>query len=327
MKQSEVLIIGGGPAGAACAWKLRQYGVNVLILDKQAFPRNKTCAGWITPQVLRDLEFEPEEYPHGLSTFSTLHLSIRGMPLIIPGKQYAIRRYEFDGWLLQRSNAPLIQHHVREISEVEGGYVVDNEYFGRHLVGAGGTYCPVYHTLFKAESRRDPGGRIVGMEEEFQWQWKNGQCRLWFMENNLPGYAWYVPKKDGWVNIGVGGFVGKMKARGDTIQNHWLELVTKMETRGLITRHTYKPVSHLYNVHQNVPEVQRNRVYLVGDAAGLATLDMGEGIGPAVSSGLLAAQAILSDQKYTVETIPRYSLLPRIFQRREQTNKPNLYQL
>ena len=51
---------------------------------------------------------------------------------------------------------------------------------------------------------------------------------------------------------------------------------------------------------------------IVGDAVGLATLDMGEGIGPAIRSGLLAAEAILHDSDYDVRTIPRVSLLPSL---------------
>ena len=52
MDRCDVLIVGGGPAGSTCAGKLRQAGVDVLVIDKQVFPRDKTCAGWVTPPVL-----------------------------------------------------------------------------------------------------------------------------------------------------------------------------------------------------------------------------------------------------------------------------------
>jgi len=61
MKNVDVIIVGGGPAGAACAWKLAQHQVDFLVLDKAIFPRVKPCAGWITPLVLRDLEINPAE--------------------------------------------------------------------------------------------------------------------------------------------------------------------------------------------------------------------------------------------------------------------------
>jgi menaquinone-9 beta-reductase len=45
----DALIVGGGPAGSTCAWQLRQAGLDVVVIDKTRFPRDKVCAGWITP--------------------------------------------------------------------------------------------------------------------------------------------------------------------------------------------------------------------------------------------------------------------------------------
>src|SRR5947209_4454313 len=65
MDSCDVLIVGGGPAGSSCAWRLRDCGLDVAILDKQVFPRNKVCGGWITPEVLEELEIDPDEYAPG----------------------------------------------------------------------------------------------------------------------------------------------------------------------------------------------------------------------------------------------------------------------
>ena len=78
MNTCEVLIVGGGPAGSACAWKLRQAGLDVIVMDKAAFPRDKVCAGWITPQVVEDLAFDIDDYRarpdlstnHGISSWT-----------------------------------------------------------------------------------------------------------------------------------------------------------------------------------------------------------------------------------------------------------------
>jgi hypothetical protein len=61
----DVMIAGGGPAGSACAWKLRAAGADVLVVDKATFPRDKVCAGWITPQVIDSLQIDPDEYRAG----------------------------------------------------------------------------------------------------------------------------------------------------------------------------------------------------------------------------------------------------------------------
>ena len=61
----DVLIVGGGPAGSACARQLGRAGFDVLILDKSQFPRDKVCAGWITPQVVEELEIDTRDYQQG----------------------------------------------------------------------------------------------------------------------------------------------------------------------------------------------------------------------------------------------------------------------
>jgi flavin-dependent dehydrogenase len=66
MDSCDVLIAGGGPAGSSCAWMLRSSGLDVAILDKETFPRNKVCGGWITPAVLDELEIDPAEYSRAL---------------------------------------------------------------------------------------------------------------------------------------------------------------------------------------------------------------------------------------------------------------------
>ncbi len=308
MRQADVIIVGGGPAGSACAWRLRQADLDCLVLDQQAFPRLKPCAGWITPQVVRDLQLQPGEYPHSFTAFKSFHISFRGVRFRLPARQYAIRRYEFDAWLLQRSGAPFQQHIVKEITQTGDGYLVDGEFSAKYLVGAGGTHCPVYRTLFQAASPRPKTSLIVAMEEEFAFNCNDAHCRLWFLEDGLPGYTWYVPKAGGWVNVGVGGQAEGLQARGDSLKRHWNRLVEKLDKLGLVRGHDYKPVGHSYYFRQLHPGLRIGNAFLVGDAAGLATLDMGEGISPAIQSGLLAAEVILHGGEYSVAAIPRYSL-------------------
>jgi flavin-dependent dehydrogenase len=308
MVRTDVLIIGGGPAGSACAWRLRQNNVDCIILDQHAFPRLKPCAGWITPEVVRDLNFLVDDYPYSFTTFRSFQIAIKGFKFRLPAHQHAIRRYEFDDWLVRRSKAPFIQHAVKAILQDENGFKVDGEYTSRYLVGAGGTHCPVYRTLFEPLESRPKSSLIVAQEEEFAYPYTDSNCYLWFLENRLPGYAWYVPKANGYVNVGVGGKAEELKANGDSLKNHWNLLVKKLETSGLIQNHTYKPAGHSYYIRSKIPAVQNGNAFIVGDAVGLATLDMGEGISPAIKSGLLAADAILLNKPYSVASIPRYSL-------------------
>jgi flavin-dependent dehydrogenase len=307
MKKTDVLIIGGGPAGSACAWQLRQSQIDCIVLDKAKFPRFKPCAGWVTPQVLRWVGTDADSYPHGLTEFRSFDVSISGFRFKLPTHQYSIRRYEFDDWLLQLAKPELYLHEAHEIRLENGEYVVDNEFTAHYLVGAGGTHCPVYQNFFSKTNPKTAGALIVAQEEEFQYDYQDARCKLWFFENKLPGYAWYVPKKDGFVNVGVGGFAGQLKRGADTLKRHWNLLVKLLEEDGLIHEHFYKPAGHSYYLRQNLAEIRSGNAFLVGDALGLATLDMGEGIGPAIRSGQLAAEAIMHGTTYSVAGIPRYS--------------------
>lgn len=312
MIRAEVVIVGGGPAGAACAWALRRQGIDCLVLERQPFPRVKLCAGWITPDVFRDLALDPSDYPHGLTYLEGLHLSVGGFKLRLPSRQMAIRRVEFDDFLLKRAGVPVHEHHVRDISRHDDGYVVDGSFFCRYLVGAGGTHCPVGRTFFGDEDTPTPQSPIITQEEEFVYPIPNHSgahtCHLWFFEDGLPGYAWYVPKAGGYVNVGVGGSAAKLKARGDRIQRHWDRLISNLADLDLVRNYDYAPKGHAYYLrHSMQRQVQHGRAFIVGDAAKLATVDMGEGIAPAIRSGLLVAQAIADGCDVSFAGIRRWS--------------------
>lgn len=308
MIEKTVIIVGGGPAGAACAWRLEQAGIDYLILDKAEFPRFKPCAGWVTPQVFKTLNVAPDDYPHSLAHFSRFKIAVKQIAFRIKTDQYAIRRIEFDKWLLGRiSNLPLL-YTVKKITRQEGQYILDDQYACTHLVGAGGTNCPVRRYVETENPIQGKGTLIVALEEEFQWEAGNPDCHLWFLQNGLPGYAWYVPKPGGILNIGIGGSAEGLKTRGETLQQHWQRLVVKLAGEGLISGYDFHPVGHSYHLRGQSAAARVGNLFLTGDALGLATLDMGEGIGPAIESGIRAAEAIISGGEYSLSGIARYSL-------------------
>ncbi len=311
MIESEVIIIGGGPAGSACAWQLHRHQIPALIIDKSTFPRLKLCAGWVQPRIWRQLQLGPEDYPHGLLLFKKLHFHFYGHHLPVPTRQYSIRRTEFDRWLLERSAVEVHRHRVQHIRFEDGFYVIDDRYRSRYLVGAGGTNCPVYRTFFRNSQPREEELRISTIEEEFPYDYRDKRCLLWFFEDGLPGYAWYVPKANGYLNVGIGGQYIKLRAQQKTIRSYWQPFVEKLRKLNLVNDHPFHHKGYNYYLRRKQPVVQNGRAYIVGDALGLATIDMGEGIGPAVESGILAAKAIIQNQAYTIGTIPKYSF-PRI---------------
>ncbi len=304
MIETDVLIIGAGPAGSFCAAHLVRNGVNCIVLDKSDFPRFKPCAGWVTPGVLKTLRLKPDDYPLGLTHFSSFDISINGFQFKLPTNQYSIRRFEFDAWLLKSSGADFRVHQVKSIENRHGRYVIDGEYSAKYLVGAAGTHCPVARTFFPT---RDPARLIVAMEEEFEFLITDPACKLWFFEERLPGYAWYVPKVNGILNVGIGAVEGSLKKRGASLKDYWEKFTSKLHNGGLVRDHNYHASGHSYYLHRNLVNPRLGNAFLVGDSLGLSTLDMGEGIGPALQSGRMAAESILTGKLYQPWRITRYS--------------------
>jgi len=305
----DVIVVGGGPAGSTAAWKLRLGGMRVLVLDREPFPRLKLCAGWVTPEALKDLEIEPADYPHRLLSFRRLHFHAWGLHLPAPCVQHSIRRLEFDAWLLARSGAEVRQHAVSDIREEREGYLIDERYRARYLIGAGGTSCPVYRTLFRRLEPRNRALQTATLELEFPCDWRDGDCHLWFFDHGLPGYSWYVPKADGWLNVGVGGMAQLLRQRNGDLHAHWRHLQARLQRRfGL--QAPEQPAGYSYFLRGPLRSLRRGNALLAGDAAGLATQDLCEGIGPAVRSGLRSAEAILTGRPYELESALHATSLP-----------------
>ena len=300
--------MGGGPSGSSCARQLRKLGFNVRLLEKKRFSRPKVCAGWITPKVFDILGISPEAYPYPIIRFDRINFYMFGVQIPVRTRQYAIKRIEFDQWMLSRAHVPTSTHTVKHITKANGRYIIDNEYRCQYLVGAGGTHCPVFKTFFSRLHPRSEKASIVALAKEYQCHHIKPGCRIWFFENRLPGYAWYLPKADGWLNIGVGGKFLKLKASGKTILNHWHQFTKKLHQQSLIDTLPERPMGHRYYLYQTKQVHRLGNSFVIGDAAGMATLDLGEGIHSAIASGIMAANKIAEKKDDTPNSLPKFSL-------------------
>ena len=314
MRHVETIVVGGGPAGSSCAGELVRAGREVLVLDKARFPRLKLCAGWITQKVFADLDFTPEDYPHAINRLDIrthvrgLPFAFRGLPTV--GDNWSIRRTEFDAWLLERSGAKVVQHQVRNVTRDEGAgrYIIDDTFSCDNIVGAGGTMCPVRKALFAEE--RMKSRQIATLEKEFAYPRRADTCHLYFLLRGLEGYAWYVPKADGQVNIGIGGKARWFRNTGEKIHDHWRSFLGDLVRQGLLDAETadgLKEAGHPYYLYTHDGAVRDGGAYVIGDSAGLATVDLGEGLGPAIESGILAAHDILGTATYDKAALTKYS--------------------
>src|SRR3984957_18915521 len=320
MDACDVLIVGGGPAGSACAWGLRSSGLDVAILDKQKFPRDKVCGGWITPAVLSELEIDAADYARErllqpISGFRTGYITPNDTGGCIETDykrtvSYGIRRREFDEYLLRRSGGRLLEPGaLTNLERDNGEWIVNGRTKARLLVGAGGHFCPVAKLTGAKPTRENA---VVAQEAEFEMdQLQQAGCRirpdipeLYFCAD-IKGYGWCFSKRN-FLNTGLG------RMDQHRLSEHVAAFVRFLQAAGRITfdvpaallGHAYL----LYGVSER--KVMDDGMLLIGDAAGLAYKQSGEGIRPAIESGLLAAQAIARAQgNYSRESLERYGKL------------------
>ena len=299
MRSYDILIIGGGPAGSTLAYSLKDSGLTIGIMDKQSFPRQKICAGWVTPEVMRVLNVDLEDYAKGrvLQKISGFKIGMLGQKQVessYPGDpvSYGIRRIEFDDYLLQRSGAELIlEQSFRKMEKNADGWLVNGEYQARLVIGAGGHYCPVARAI---ESKGVSELAVVAQEAEFEMSAEQKQaCTIneevpeLFFTPDLMGYGWVFRKGD-YLNIGLG---REDKSR---LSSHVKDFCAYLAAQGKIPEDiTAKYNGHAYLLYNHaVREMVADNVLLIGDSAGLAYPQSGEGIRPAVESAMLAADVI-----------------------------------
>jgi menaquinone-9 beta-reductase len=318
MDSCEVLIVGGGPAGSSCARRLREAGIETVILDKATFPRDKVCGGWITPAVVEELEIDLAEYGRGrvLQLITGFRISRMGDADVKTdygqAVSYGVRRFEFDDYLLRRSGARLILGKALSSVERAGdgwivnGEVTNGEIRARMLIGAGGHFCPVARHL-GASARKEEA--VAAQEIEFEMTAEQrGACairgdapELYFCAD-LKGYGWCFRKGD-FLNIGLG------RLDAHSLPGHVSEFVQGLKRSGKIGFDLPAAMrGHAYLIFRETKRpVVGDGVLLIGDAAGLAYSQSGEGIRPAIESGLLAAKAIIAaGGEYTRERLESY---------------------
>ena len=297
----DVLIVGGGPAGSACAWKLRRTGVDAAILDKSIFPRDKICGGWITPRVLSILEIDACEYAsHGiLQSITAFRTGASGARNCVTDYgepvSYGIRRREFDHFLLRRSGARVFEGAALDTLEWRGdSWMVNGSIRARIVIGAGGHFCPVAR-MVGARSKTER--TVVAQEAEFVMddaqiagcEVRADTPELYFCRD-LKGYGWCFRKGDV-LNVGLG------RADPRRLSSHVADFWKSL--RGRIAFEIPAPRGHAYLLYGTSPRpVAGDGWMLIGDAAGLAYPLSGEGILPAIESGLLAAEAIAEGREH-----------------------------
>jgi geranylgeranyl reductase family protein len=312
----DVLVVGGGPAGSSCAERLVNGGLSVVVLDKATFPRDKICAGWITPPIVRLLDLDLDDFrgSNVLQPITAFRTGVIGRKSTVETiyeteVSYGIRRCEFDHYLLQRSGAAFrLGERVQSLEATPDGWLVNGEIRARMLVGAGGHFCPIARRLNPDnETHCDV---VQAQEVEFLMSGEQQrECAVspttpeLYFAGDLKGYGWCFRKGD-YLNVGIG---REGERHLGEHRDDFLKFLRDTERLNFDLPGHFK--GHAYRLYgRTIRQIVSDNVLLIGDALGLAFPKSGEGIRPAIESGLLAADVILkSDGDFQRENLQPYA--------------------
>jgi geranylgeranyl reductase family protein len=286
----DVVVVGGGPAGAAAALAAGATGCSVLVLDRADFPRDKVCGDGVAPEaldVLARLGVDTEALVAGYPPVPRLSLrSPKGAVVVRATARPAsvVPRAVFDGRLLAAAlarGAGFRRHTVRSVVADADGVTVDGTLRAGVVIGADGAESAVRRGL-GLPSNRDHriAVAIRGYAPELPGQ--AGTQLLVTTEQRWPAYAWSFPLGDGRANVGYGELVSGGITRAGLVDGLH-RLLPGVDPAGLR--------AHRLPLSTGRPRLPDGRVLLAGDAASLINPLTGEGIFYAVLSGALAGQA------------------------------------
>ncbi len=325
----DIIIVGGGPAGATAAYSLGKAGVKVLLLDKAAaFPREKPCGGGLSARLLDRFPYVQEFLAAGevpVNPASRVHLESpdgtrvtyqQADPIL-----YLVRRWEFDAALFRRAESVctvrtgvMIRRCVVQPDHVELESTTGEIFSAPMIIGADSANSVIArHTGLRSEAAHKE--YAVDMMEETSYDNMDVKDResiyLFLTLTDTFGYGYIFPKPEH-INLGFGCKLGyyleKLRGKGP---EHHVEWVETLKRKGDITGETSRAGYKAFPIPINGPleKTYADRVLLAGDAGGFVNAFTAEGIFYAMVSGALAADTALAairKQRYDARELSSY---------------------
>jgi menaquinone-9 beta-reductase len=308
--EADVVVVGGGPAGAAAAITLANAGRDVVVVDRARFPRDKCCGDGLTAGALRHLEalgLRPDAVASWQTVDDVWVQSPSGRTACFPmprrqGVFAAVaERMDLDAALLDVARAAGAKvhdgHALTDALVVDGHVEIDVDGLGLvrapYAIGADGMWSP----LRKALGADEPG--YLGEWHAFRQYFsgvgpKAADLWVWFEADLLPGYAWSFPLPNGRANVGF----GIQRSSGIPVRSMkelWPRLLERAHVRAILGPDAVAEAPHrAWPIPARVDKARLHagRALFVGDAAAATDPMTGEGIAQGLVTGRLAALAI-----------------------------------
>jgi geranylgeranyl reductase family protein len=308
----DVLVIGAGPAGSACAQQLARAGLDTLLVDQQAFPRDKVCGDGLIPDAHEALKVIGAYDTVMAAAQMAQHVGCigpRGGRIDVPGRLAVLPRRVLDDILCRhavQAGATLVAPARFEAPLLDGGHVVGarlkigddtHEVRARWLVLATGAQAAPLVAAGVCERRTPSGMALRGYVKNDAMVGRVKALEVVWHKRLKRGYGWIFPCPDGVFNIGVGLAHSHDEGRMQDVNLRQM-FATFCEV--------YAPARELVAV--GMPELKgaplrcsldgarwsRPGLLVAGEAAGSTYAFTGEGIGKALETGIHAARSILA---------------------------------
>jgi geranylgeranyl reductase family protein len=302
----DVVIVGSGPGGSAAAHFLSRRGLDVLLLDRSDFPRDKTCGDGLTPRALRVLDqmgILPDVASHGcpVDGYEVVAQNGRTTSAQITAEHGAlvVPRVTLDSIILNIAISSGARFEprvtVKQVEPVTGGTRVHTE-AGAHfdarvaVIATGAAYGVLTHSGIL---KRPP--KVMLAARAYFEDLQRDVARtfsLRFDDVPMPGYGWVFPTGSRSANIGVGFLPTRRSGTAAQAMNRFIRgRAIQSVLEG--ARQTSPIKGYPIRVDFLASPTTADRTLLVGEAAGLVNPLTGEGIDYALESGMLAADHIV----------------------------------
>src|SRR6476659_9153288 len=305
-RQADVIVVGAGPAGASTAYHLAHAGLDVLVLEKASFPRDKICGDGLTPRAVRQLvSMGLDLDAPGWQRNKGLRIVGAGHRIELPWPDLAT--FPSYGMVRTRSDLDEITGRVTGVTakpvDDSGRKVGDVEtYSAPVVVACDGVSARIATSLGVVRRENRPMGVAVRAYYEtprHDDEWMESWLELWDGEPNrsnlLPGYGWIFGVGDGTANVGLG-ILNTSSAFQNVdykdVLRRWLAHTPEewgFRDDNLVGRIGSAALPMGFN---RKPHYTRG-VLLVGDSGGMVNPFNGEGIDYALEAGHMAADTIV----------------------------------